>query len=209
MGGKAMKKVAVGCILIAFLTAPVALASEIFHHGSIGIYFNPDFMVNCVLAAPGEEVECYLVLSNPLTWEEVEFLGWEMIVEIDGPHEVTQWSLPENAFNLFQPPEFLVSFLDGPIPYSFHNQLLTITVLVTGTETITFWTRPLQLPSCWPENEPHYHTMVGGWEPSCDRMNPITGFDAEGNWNPVAVINGDCVLEAEDLTWGHLKSLYR
>ncbi len=189
------------------LSNGLAVATPDFEEGSIGIYFTSDTFTNCIPAAVGEEVTCHVILSNPSTWFDPEFLGWEMTVAIDGPHSVTEWNLNGDHVNLLPPPAFAVAFAE-PIPFAYHNLLLTFTVLVAGPEPIVFRTLAIFAPSC-PPNEPHYHVLIGGWEPNCMPMNPITGYDANGEYNPVAVINDDCWVPVDATSWGAVKALYR
>ena len=179
----------------------------------IGIFWSPDCGAceNC-LDFLGGLATAYVVLANLTQPGGVH--GFEFcLTNADGslflPPPgvfVIAYNLPENSFNVFDPPCFTVG-LSSPLPWSPCITLLTVDILVFDPAPWCFGVRPNDIPSI-----PGYMAFADGDDPGLILpMYPNTGPGAP-NLAMACLNSPDCPpnpVATEESSCGSLKSLYR
>ena len=182
--------------LLLLLFATPGLAEIDPDPDGVGVYFDQDATVVVGTAAVGEEVDIYLIATNPTRAGGLAL--WESGVAAVGPYAQV-WGWPTNGFNtaMNMPGESWFHFIVfGGTPM---QQLAPITVLahlvVRPEEPGTIELRLLQTTY---RLEDLYTSPDYPLYPSSGSLDL-----------PVAVVNGEAPVAVEAATWGALKSLYR
>lgn len=126
------RRIAPWPLVVACLAVnPVAAQTDPGVNG-IGIYFDEGATVNCLYAAPGEQVTAYLVVTG-LESSANGVVGFECHVQCETSELLgaVEYSLPATGVNVEAPPSFAVGFLE-PLPYASAITLLRMTFVCAG-----------------------------------------------------------------------------
>jgi hypothetical protein len=195
-----MKKLAL--VIIFSLVAGAAFAQS-WGTNNVGVYLDPMGEENCGYGMG--LVPCYLVGTGI---ETGSVGGFELKLSIDGPAlGPLNPAFPVNALNMAtRPDEWFVGFGE-PAP--------------TSNGTVVFMSFDLFVQDDATPTElfiaPIYFASIPGSGAYLDGADyniilPLynsTGDPVTGENVPVMTLNGQCVVDAEDASWGEVKSLFR
>lgn len=169
----------------------------------IGIYFDPCACVNCIPMEAGPQ-EGYIVITHP-TSQMAGVGGWEAKIWPVGPATVTNVTLEGLAINVGNAPEYIVG-LANPI-----NNPFTYPAVVVATVEFTLLDE--STPVNWYIDGIYFHSMdekVPCYLDGADYSIKIALQQPTGGPGiPVATINGQCAVPADNVSWSGVKSLYR
>jgi hypothetical protein len=170
----------------------------------IGVYFDPSAAgSNCVFLEPGT-YRSFVVITHP-TAQRAGVGGWEAKIWLTGPAIITNTTYEGNSLNFLSPPEYLVG-IQIPLynPYMYPAVVVAYFdyVLLDDTEPVYWWIDAI-FRSSLPEKVPAY--LDGDdYNIIIPLQQPTGGPDI-----PVASINGECAVPADDVSWGEMKTLFR
>ena len=170
----------------------------------IGIYFDEQGYTNCVNLEPGVYGPgfCYLLITQASEPSGVS--GWECRLDIEGPLFVLWMEFFGGAFGTPIGPDIIVGLNYG-LPWAQAIALVDITIYLTEPGQVVFTVGPTSTPTI-----PGYPAYAAGDDPgNVIPLYPSAGYDEFGNALPCAVINGECPVKKQDMTWGGVKALYR
>ena len=196
-------------LLASILTIALGLGGNAFAQldpddDGIGVYFDPSAAgSNCVFLAPGS-YRCFVVVTHP-TAQRAGVGGWEAKIWPEGPAIVTNTTFEGNSLNFLSPPEYLVG-IQVPLynPYMYPAVVVAYFdyVLLDDAEPVYWYIDAIYRHSL-PEPVPAY--LDGDDYNIIIPLQQPTG----GPTIPVASINGECAVPADDVSWGEVKTLFR
>ena len=173
----------------------------------VGIFFDPDYLINETFIDGVGPVMSYLVLVNPS--DPMGVRGWECRNVIDGPAIFIGATLLGQAINIGNYPDFIVGLAE-PLPPTPNVMLATLQYFVLEPYTEIYLNLlPTSIPSI-----PGYMAFLAGSNPeSILPMYPYTGYsevayinvavtDVERPAEPVIQANGGQVRLSWDLPAG-------
>lgn len=199
-----MKKLIV--LLLVSIMATSAFAVVDPDPDMMGIYFDMNADSNCLPSQPAQvPFFAYAVLTNPTVpgVEAFEF-GYENVVPVGFETLVFQLAttLPTGAIDVGEGTPLagnIIAGLANPVPAAPATILVTWQYLLLGVFPVEMYMTA---------SEP---SSVPGGLPVIQAEGTLrtVGLSTGGPQNPVATINGGCVVAVENDTWGGVKSLYR
>lgn len=164
----------------------------------VGLYFDPDADLNCVSAVPYSTIKGYLVLTHP-TMDAI--CGYEVGCDFTGQAMVLSLTFPSGVI---------------PIEHFFDNLIMTFGQPLACTEaTVLVTASILYMDTTLGPLEFFLHgTTPSSLDPALPSLLlPDLSIVSTGLSTPpgtaCAVINGECVVADEAVTWDGIKSLYR
>ena len=185
-------------LAVLLLAAGAASAQVDPGENGIGLYFDDEATQNCRTAVPYESVTSWVLLTNPT--EPAGVAAFECRVDLVGNVFGGGGYFAAEAYNMTEDPEYLVCFTT-PLPWAPTIRLVRVMFLTLDDQPIQVYLGPISRPSVPGEMVYVSPDDIGKKVP----MHRSTG--APGT--PVATINGDCVVPAENESWGAVKALYR
>ncbi len=200
-----MKKLAL--VLIFTLAASTAFAG--WASDNVGIYFDAEGANNCDSAAVGI-VHLYAVATGIQT---DTIGGFEFKLTSNGglpPYEPLNVVIPSSGIDLGNRPyEFIVGY-GFPIAVSNGTAVLMEFDMFLGDASIPseIFLSEIYYPSV-PNSLSCGAYLDGADLEIIHNLYPSTGDPVGGTSPAVCTINGQCVVDGEDASWGEIKSLFR
>ena len=195
---------------IVILGATSAFAVADPEPNSMGIFFDRSADTNCLTTPAGTPFFTYLILTNP-TPEAINAyeLGLEIVVPAGMESQFFELSsnIADNLVNGVQVGitgplggDYIVG-LAGPLPAQPAVILHSWQHLLLALFPVEFFIGASSLPSI-PGSAPVFQ--------DADLTLLMQAVSPTGDFTyPVASINSDCVVGVEDISFGHVKSLFR
>ncbi len=195
-----MKKLA---LVIMFSLLATSAFAQNWGSNNIGVYLDATAESHCGYGTG--QIACYLIGTG---LETATVGGFELKLTVTGPaFGPLNQIYPPDAINLAnRPSEYVVGF-GTPVPAgSGLVTFMTFDLLVTNDLTATeLFIEPIYFPSIAGSGAyldgADYNIILPLFNATGD---PLTGATV-----PVMTVNGDCVVPAEDASWGGVKSLFR
>ncbi|MFO7653705.1 MAG: hypothetical protein R6X25_07750 [Candidatus Krumholzibacteriia bacterium] len=182
---------------LTMLLAVPASAQTDPYTDACGVYFDQGATVNCATAPVGM-IDAYVVLTH-LT--SVGIRAWEMKLEVLGGGVLGNMAFSGLAINATTPPEYSVGL--GEAIYGNPIVVATMSVYVSSVEMpVEFMISGIRFSSVDPRAPNYVDSEDIG-------IIKVLRQSTGGPDVPVATINGDCVVGAENETWSGVKSLFR
>ena len=195
-----MKKLA---LVIMFSLLATSAFAQNWGSNNIGVYLDEAGESNCGYGTG--QITCYLVGTG---LETATVGGFEMKLTVTGPAfgPLTP-SYPVDAVNLANRPDEWVVGYGQPAPSPGGSVVfMTFNIFVQDDLSATeLFIEPIYFPSI-PGSGAYldgadYNILLPLFNATGD---PVTGANV-----PVMTVNGQCVVPAEDASWGDVKSLFR
>jgi hypothetical protein len=188
-----MKKLVV---LACLVLAANAFAQIDPDDDGVGLYQDQGGTIHCWQADPSVPFTAYIVLTNPTAGG---VRGWECKLNYDTVFVFLLNTVYNgSAVNPCTPPEFCVGLGSSlPVGPAVWLAELTLLLLIPGSQD--FYMDVTSSP-----------TVPGELVYLDEALAPVIMRQSTGGPTiPVANVNGDCPVDADDATWGGVKALYR